>query len=189
MKTEFPKSYLAAAAIFMADKDVRYYLKGVFVECLPNETRLTATDGTIAATLRHKRENEARHDVIVPAEIVAVALKLGRDVLTLEYDGAAWFLADVPFKPVDGTFPPYRRIIPTTWSGEAGHYDPALVARFAKAGKALKRKDVPIIRQSGALSALVHFYDFDDFVGVLMPMRMFNEKHPDVGAPTWGPNV
>lgn len=42
MKTEFPRQNLAAAAQFMADRDVRYYLKGVYVEALPNETRLTA---------------------------------------------------------------------------------------------------------------------------------------------------
>lgn len=188
MKTEFPRTHLAAASHFMADRDIRYYLVGVFVEVLSAETRLVATDGSIVGAVRHKVQNETPFDVIVPASVVKMAIMLkSHDFLTLERDDAGtWRLAGIPFVPVDGRFPDYRRVIPSGWSGAAAHLDPTLLGQFVKAGKALKRKDVPIVRQSGTAGALVHFYAFDDFVGVIMPMRMFTEKLPDLGAPTWG---
>ena len=188
MKTEFPRQYLAAAAHFMADQDVRYYLKGVLVEALPTETRLVATDGAAVGALRHLVENADRFEVIIPAATVALVAKLPSEFLTLERDDAGqWRAGGAPFVPVEGKFPDYRRIIPTGGSGAAGDYDPALVARFAKAAKALKHKGVPIIRQNGKDSALVHFYACDHFVGVVSPYRHFSEKHPDLGAPSWGP--
>lgn len=142
----------------------------------------------MAGTLRYVRQNETTADVIVPAEVVAIAVKMPADFVVLECEAGRWSLAGIPFVPVDGKFPDYRRVIPTAWSGAAGNYDPALVQKFVKAGKALKLKGAPLVRQNGEHgAALVHFYASDNFVGVLMPLRMFTEKTPDLGAPTWGP--
>lgn len=187
MKIQFPRTYLAAAAQFMADSDIRYYLNGMCVEVLPTETRLVATDGHICGVLRWPTKNETiPRELIIPAATVALVCKMKGDFVELAHeDGRGWSLDGVPFAPVDGKFPAYRRIIITRPSGEAGHYRADLIARFAKAGKALKRRDQPIIRQNGTNGALVHFYAFDDFIGVLMPMNHFTEKSPDLGFPTW----
>jgi DNA polymerase-3 subunit beta len=189
LKTQFPRTYLAAVAHFMADQDVRYYLKGVYVEALSLEVRLVATDGNVLTAMRHLGENAESFDVIIPADTVALVSKMKLDFLDLERDDTGvWRLAGIAFVPVDGRFPDYRRVIPTGWTGEAAYFSAELFARFAKAGRTLKFKSNPILRQSGETgSGLVHFYGFDNFVGVLMPLRMFTEKMPDLGAPTWGP--
>lgn len=188
MKTEFPRQYLAAAAVLMAVNEARYYLNGVLVESMPCETRIAATDGNVAGVLRHERMNSDNFEVIVPAGVIAIAVKLPGEFLALECADGKWSLGGVPFVPVDGKFPDYRRVIPSACSGERGDFNPELLMRFVKVGKALKRRDSPILRQNGTGSALVHFYAFDNFVGVCMPMRMFTEKTPDLGVPTWAQN-
>lgn len=187
MKTEFPTTRLAAVAHFMADTDFRYYLKGLFVEALSTETRLVATDGSAAAVARWAIQNDAPFDVIVPRDIVLMAVKLKQEFIALECDaGGVWSLGGIRFTPVDGRYPDYRRIFPTSVSGKPGYYSADYLARLAKAGKSLKFKSNPIVRQNGNHCAVGHFYAFDDFVAVIMPLCMFTEKMPDLGMPTWG---
>jgi len=187
MKTEFPRAYLAAANCFIGIKDIRYYLCGVLVESLLTETRLAATNGNIAAVLRHALANEDRFEIIIPAATVALALKMPGEFMTLEKIGDKWSLAGIAFVPIDGKFPDYRRIVPSNCSSDAASgFAPDLLMAFAKAGKALKIKAHPIARQNGKDAALVHFYAFDNFVGVLMPLNHFTAKFPDLGMPSWG---
>jgi hypothetical protein len=137
MKTEFPRTHLAAVSHFMAVKDIRYYLNGLYVEMLAGETRLVATDGTVLGATRHAVDNAHLGQVIVPAATVALAVKMPGEFLVLERGaGGNWYLAGIPFTPVDGLFPSYRRVIPSTWSGAAGHYNPELLMRFVKAARA-----------------------------------------------------
>jgi DNA polymerase-3 subunit beta len=186
MKTEFPTTRMAAVAHFMADLDVRYYLKGVFVEALSTETRLVATDGCAAAVARHAIENTESFAVIVPRDVVLMAAKMKQELIALECDaGGVWSLGGIRFTPVDAHFPDYRRIFPGTVSGEPGYYGTDYLARLAKAGKSLKFRSNPIVRQNGTGVAVCHFYGFDDFVAAIAPLRMFTEKMPDLGMPTW----
>lgn len=186
MKIQFPRTYLAAAAQFMAANNIRYYLNGVYVEILTGATRLVAIDGHICGVLRWPTANDEMCDVIIPAATVALVCKMKGDFVELAHEeGRGWSLDGVPFAPVDGKFPPYRRIIVTQPSGEAGNYNPELLMRFVKAARALKLRGVPIVRQNGDHGALVHFHDFDNFTGVCMGMRHFTEKSPDLGIPTW----
>lgn len=187
MQTTFPRKFLLAASNLMAKSDLRYYLVGVLVESLPGETRLAATDGAVAGVFRSPRANEDRFEVIIPAAIIAIVVKLKSEVLGLECVDGRWSVGGMAFVPVDGKFPDYRRIIQTPPAvPAAGNYAVELLARFAKTGKDLGIRSNPIVRQNGEHSALVHFYAFDDFVGVLMPLRMFTEKMPDLGFPNWG---
>lgn len=186
LKTEFPRAHLAAVSNFMASKDIRYYLVGVCAEVLPTETRLVATDGLAVGATLHKRDNDERFEVLIPEATVDLALGTKVPFIDLTRDDAGqWRLAGIPFMPIDGRFPDYRRIFPTTWSGAAAHFDPNLVMRFVKAAKALGHKGVPIVRNNGNENALVHFYNVDCFLGVLGPYNHFREKCPDIGAPTW----
>lgn len=187
MKTEFPRAYLAAAACFSGTKDIRYYLNGVLCECLPTETRLASTNGSIAGVLRHVLANVDRFEIIIPSATVALALKMPLDLMTLECTDGQWSIAGINFTPIEGKFPDYRRIVPANCSGEPSPgFSPELLSAFAKAGKALKLKSHPIVRQNGKDAALVHFYGFDQFVGVLMPYNPFTVKFPDLGTPSWG---
>lgn len=192
MKVSLNSKHLKAATCCAATQDVRYYLNGVLAEVRASEVRLVATNGSIAAVLRtvnHTDANPVFPDVIIPAETIKQALITKNESLTLEFnpDGKAWSLGGVSFKPVDGPFPAYRRIIPCAASGEAAHFDTDLIVAFMKAGKAIGHKGNPIIRHNGGGNAQVSFYGREEeFVGVIMPFRMFSEKHPDPGLIQWG---
>lgn len=192
MKITLNAKHLKAAAIFAAGHDVRYYLRGVLAEVRPSETRLVATDGICAAVLRDTvlvGEQPNMPDVIIPSETVKLALLTKSQVLALALsDEGKWSLAGISFVPVDGKFPDYRRIIPSQASGEAGYFDTEILGRFLKAAKALGTRRQPILRQNGTGGgAQVQIPGhFDEFVGVIMPMRMFDEKNPDPGVSTWG---
>lgn len=187
MQASILSKHLRAAACCAASADVRYYLNGVFIEVRATETRCVATTGEIAAVLRQRVEQDAMPEVIVPNEAVKLALARKSEVMTLEFCGGKWALGGIPFIPVEGKFPPYRRIIPIQVNGLAGHYDAQLIAPFAKLAKALGAKGTPVIRQNGEGAAQVQLLGFiDEFVGVLMPLRLFNEKRPDPGLCGWG---
>lgn len=188
MQASIPRKHLSAAAVFAGAQGIRYYLNGVFVEVHQAEVRCVATDGSMAGVCRSLTEQEEMPDVIVPNETIKVVLAANKsEVLALEFEGGKWSIGGIPFKPVDGTYPDYRRIIPREHSGKAAQFNPAFIAAFAKAGKALGFKSAPIIRHNGEGGAQVQFYGCDDFVGVIMPLRAFNEKYPDTGLIQWGP--
>lgn len=187
MKTTFPRSYLAAALHGAGDRDVRQYLNGVLVEVNEVETRLVGCNGHMASVLRVVQKGDAIFALIVPRATVELALKMKIETMALDCVDSVWSLCGLRFQPVDGRFPDYRRIIPGSATGEAAHYHPDLVGRLAKIGKELKTRSIPIIRHSGKQAALVHFYQRDEFVGVVMPFDIFTEKSPDIGFPTWGP--
>jgi DNA polymerase-3 subunit beta len=187
MQAAILSKHLRAAACCAAAADVRYYLNGVYIEVRATETRCVATTGEIAAVLRQRVHQDAMPEVIVPNEAVKLALTRKTEVLTLTFEDGKWSLGGIFFTPVDGKFPPYRRIIPVQASGLAGHYDVQLLAAFAKLAKALGAKGTPVIRQNGEGAAQVQLVGFtEEFVGVIMPLRLFNEKRPDPGMSAWG---
>lgn len=180
-------AHMKAAAYCAADKDIRYYLNGVLVETTPTEQRIVATDGHCAAVLRQKLEQPALPEVIIPNATIKLALGTKSATLALRFDAGAWSLGGVPFVPVDGKFPDYRRIIPTQATGEAAQFNVDLLAKFTKAAKALGHKGPPIVRHNGNGGAQIQLYGRDDeFVGVIMPLRAFTEKRPDTGMSSWG---
>ncbi len=190
MPIQIQRKQLQAALLFAGNRDVRYYLNGVLVEPSPASTRLAATDGNFAAVQRHAALNADVPAMIIPREACAAACKLMVDVLTVEPNGEGYSIGGaanrILFSPVDGRFPDYRRILVTQFSGEAAMFNPDLLVEFAKAGRLLGRRDSPLIRQNGKGSALVHFYNYDDFIGIVMPLNLFTEKQPDLGWPAWG---
>lgn len=192
MEVSIQANHLRAAACCAAMQDIRYYLNGALVEVRATETRIVATDGNMAAVLRDEvlvGRQEPMPDVIIPNATIKLALGLKSKVLSLVFDaeGKKWSLGGIPFTPCDGLFPAYRRIVPCTHTGEAAQFNPEFIAAFAKIGKALGTRNNPIIRHNGSGAAQVSFYGFEnEFVGVLMPLRAFTEKHPDPGLIQWG---
>jgi DNA polymerase-3 subunit beta len=81
---------------------------------------------------------------------------------------------------VDGSFPDYRRVVPTDLDGKPAQYNPAYLADFAKARQELTGhkldkdgKTSPIVRYNGGSPAVVDFAYETGFqaIGVLMPIR------------------
>ncbi|QBE66826.1 hypothetical protein [Pseudoduganella lutea] len=180
--------HLKAAALCAATKDIRFYLNGVFVEFLLEETRLVATDGNIAAVLRDEQKHTLDQCVslIIPNDVIKRALtgwKSGGSSLE-SLNGGLWSLNSVVFTPMDGRFPDYRRIVPTKASGAVGQFDPELLAVFGKVAKALGQKTSAVhIWHSGTDAAAVQVLGRPEFTGVMMPLK--KPKEAPVMS-TWG---
>lgn len=187
MKVSIVRRNLLAVAVAAAVQDVRCYLKSVLVEISATETRLVATDGAILAAIRTSAENETTEpfSFMIPVETISRVKSSGSDVISLEIEKDRYALDGVAFSPVDGKFPDYRRVIPKYVNGEPSFFDPELVARFAKIGKTLKAKGSTWIRQNGKNdAAVVLISGFEDFIGVLMPVRETEKaKCPEI--PAW----
>ena len=184
----FPLLHLQAAALFAAKKDIRYYLQGVLCERRAGVVRLVGTDGSILAVLTS--DLDKGNDVpdaayIIPLDDVTRLIKampksLWSIDLTPTKDDAGYISSPslhalgspVLFKPVDGTFPDWRRVIPR---GEtvpcAAQFNTDLLAPFTKAARLLGSKvSNPYVHHAGEGGALVTL-PTEDFVGVVMPLR------------------
>lgn len=99
IKTEHLKAALLAAG----KKDIRYYLNGVRI----NAKHIVATDGVRMNVIAHGGE-WPHDDVTIPRETVEMAIKL--KLKTLDVTPEA--IGPIAFKPLDGKFPDYTRVMP-----------------------------------------------------------------------------
>jgi hypothetical protein len=84
---------------------------------------------------------------------------------------------------VDGRFPDWRRVTPTSANNEPAQYQPEYVASFGKIGELFGGRNVKcVIHYNGTGAALVTF-PTSEAIGVIMPLRVDNDKHP--GLPAW----
>lgn len=190
MPIQIQRKQLRAALYFAGTADIRQYLNGVYVEPTATMTRLTSTTGSMLSIQRHVAKNADVPAMIVPREVCEQAVALKIEELTIEPLGGRFSIGGAGlnrylFQPLEGRFPDVSRMVPNSPSGVPAHFNPELPMAFVRAGKALGVKGMPIVRQNGNAGAIVHFYAYDDFIGVLMPVSHFTEKRPDIGFPTW----
>lgn len=117
---------LKAVAHAMADRDIRYYLNGVLIECNGSQTRLVATDGYRLHAVVQETTALTVEPVsfIIPADMVKLCIKAKQPrgtkedaVIYLTFD-AGKIEARLPDgtsimgAAVDGKFPDYGRLIP-----------------------------------------------------------------------------
>lgn len=181
---------LKAAILCASSEETRYYLRGVH---LSTSGHMVTTDGHRMFVARLADKPAA--DVIVPYADVVAALKLaGGRAKDIEIDLAANRIGQISFTPVDGTFPDWRRVVPTGLevpnakdpSDNAAHvhFDHRYVGDFAKmaailCGKAVTTTSQSVLHPTSASNpALVTFGDRADCFGVLMPVR----RKPDATA-------
>lgn len=184
MKTyEINIKALRAMLPLAGDRDVRFYLNSVMVEVQQTQTRYVATTGAVLGLYSEPRENDTSEtiQIIVPRDVVK-QLKPNKKMvfgsLVLNDDGTARILnpaseQDIGFKPIDGVFPDYQRVVPKEVDGTAGNYDVELLYQFVEVNKALGAKYPGMIdlQQNGpTAAALVRLTD-PDFTGVVMPYR------------------
>lgn len=194
MRTQINLRTLRAVAIAMSTEDSRYYLNGVLVECRADSVTYVATDGHRMIAMRMAIESPEEFeggiltgDFIIPAEICNAYKPTGKswagDCDVLARDGESLKLAKAGrvFKPVDGTFPDWRRCVPRETSGIVGHYNATYVGDFAKFLKLMGQSGQPFIQHNGESPALVRFASVDSAFAVLMPMRMGARE----GLPAW----
>ena len=171
---------LKAVNLAASTEEARYYLKGVYVEVTASTVTYTATNGHI---LLSRREDSAEPNTltgswIIPSDFIKGA-KPGRgtdyaamvtvpgpnDSKMLAFTGTITGMA----APVEGTFPPYQRIIPATVDGKPGQYDGNYTGTFAKFAKAIGRTYFHI-HHNGESAAPVSF-GHAGTVGIIMPVR------------------
>lgn len=190
MKITIMRDQLVAALCTAGKADIRKNLNGVYLEATNLETRLSSTDGHVAALQRAdaKGDNEVDSVVrmIIPRDAVE-RVKVSKTLPTVEIndEGGQWglvdFLTRTPFTPLEGTFPDCHRVLPRSTSGEAAQFDPDLIAKFAKAAKVLgatyRSTALVAIGHNGRprpgeilqTAALVTLGVLQDYVGVITP--------------------
>jgi len=106
----------------MAQQDIRYYLNGLLVLVEGKQLRLVATDGhRLAYAAMELPASLPRQEVIVPRKTVLELSKLLADndeevriELSTAQASFAFGSVELVSKLVDGKFPDYTRVIPTT---------------------------------------------------------------------------
>jgi DNA polymerase III sliding clamp (beta) subunit (PCNA family) len=184
-----PTDLLKAALVCASSEETRYYLRGVY---LSTSGHMVTTDGHRMFVARLAERPTI--DVIVPHDAVAAALKMaGARAKDIEIDLAANRIGQIQFVPVDGTFPDWRRVVPTgeetpstnpdaNDGPEHAHFDHRYVGDFAKmvtilCGKASTTQSA-LHPRTASDPCLVTFGERADCFGVLMPVR----RKPDVQA-------
>lgn len=167
-----PTDLLKAALLCASTEQTRYYLCGVH---LSTSGHMVTTDGHRMFVARLNDKPTA--DVIIPLGDAQAALKLA-GARCQEIDVTAEKIGQIAYTAVDGTFPDWRRVVPT---GEETHTEPddapahvhfnhAYIGDLAKMGKALG--DASMLHPTSASNpCLVTFGDRADCFAVLMPVR------------------
>ena len=176
---------LKATIPFVSKEETRYYLNGVAFD----HGLLVATDGHKLAAIKPEFYTGADADLfIMPIAVIkqVVAVKSTRKVplyVSIESGEVFWSatvkeggedspaLASFPFKPIDGTFPDWRRVVPKPDSFDKpvqAAFNAAYLGEFKSLGESLKiylnnDANSPCIIRAKSLC-------FEAF-GVLMPMR------------------
>jgi hypothetical protein len=134
---------LETVAATMADKDIRHYLRGVF---LCPTGALVSTDGHRITVVKNGANFAP---AIVPRDVILSVIKLAKQVKHKEQisirqaaDCTGFFLGDycVIGKNVDGKYPDYRRVLPTK-PDFLCNVNPAELARWLKSVAPLVKKD------------------------------------------------
>jgi DNA polymerase-3 subunit beta len=177
MQVTIPLTHLAAALEFAAVRDTRYYLNGVYVD--PRAGNLVATDGH-AAYIGRPGSVTGGGGFTIPRDVCAELVKAGKaakvkTVTLTPVDGLIEVeaLRVAPFKPCEGKFPDWRRVYPTVLTGVAASYNPTLLVKGVKAGKALGVKNAEYnfnFFQNGSDGAVMVLADGEAHA-VIMPFR------------------
>ena len=196
MKTTIETKVLQAALHASATKDIRHYLKGVYVN-FKTDTHFTCagTDGHMLfvgigqTDQLHTNDDLSGLSLIIPNEVIK-KLDKKKPFVTFESLGDnRYILDDQIFTAIDGTFPDIGRVIPETLDSSQSapsQYNPEYLVRAQKALNAYYQnkanKTYPLF-QRGNESGIMHNGTNDAQV-VIMPIRdSFYDKHAGAVQP------
>lgn len=188
---------LHAVSLASSTEETRYYLGGVLVQCRADSVTYVATDSHRLLVVRDmladgQEPNALLGNYIIPLPIcrafkpgkgrhragaadVAEMTKQGEE-LRLQHGSAAQV-----FKPIDGSFPDWARVVPMQLSGQTDHvrktgsdatgitFNPSYVSDFAKFGEIMDCGKPQLAFNSDGPAAVI----FSDarVLGILMPIR------------------
>ena len=196
------RDLLAATAITMATKDVRYYLIGMYFEPNANgSVTLAAADGHRMTVARSEKAFEGQPEApfIAPAGFINAVLKGARRdaTVSITVDGtsltcsAAGAIGTV----IDGRFPDLHRVInesvdfgtPDGAPNGSVCINPEYIGDTAKQSAALGLKKFNVaITQRGQHGAIVRFCSREDIFAIIMPFRPGIENRT---IPVWATNA
>ena len=206
----FDANLYRIATACQSHAEMRYYLNGVFVEpCPAGGVQLTTTDGHRLICIRDETGQADESAIIALSPDALKACKVGkgearrtvtveglaatvRAVVSPDQGEAGDLVAMMARCRIDGTFPDYRRVIPTVEmpSKSIGSYNGNYLGDFAKIVGELEKhfngttRPIAIMRVVGndaGSPALVLFGNVSQAFGVIMPVRG-DETHE---APEW----
>jgi len=190
---------LKAVFPFVSTEETRYYLNGVFF----TEGLLVAMDGRVMAVVKPTGAVGGAEDFILPSAVIRAVLQVKPhktkmpvfveiddekktvSVLHQFEDDPDLILASIPYKPVEGTFPDWRRVFPAygkgcTYQGRATSFNLKYLALFQSFGDLVAF--YPNIDPEGPMLVRAMTKDFDA-VGLIMPWR---HSEPESGVvPEW----
>ena len=194
MKTSVSVKALRAILIAAAKKDVRYYLNGALIETDAAGALLVSTDGhRLHACRSHDAATIPGAPIIIPRDMLETVIRGASKDAMAEISAEAYAGMSAPTVPhtvriersdgmtitgaaVDGTFPDFRRVIPSlnSFSNEPAQFNPLLIADAEKAALLMAgyaRRVAIFVRHNGNGSALVTSKDAPEFLAVVMPRR------------------
>ena len=165
MKILLKISTLKAAEICAAKNDIRYYLNGVCIDVrTDSKLVIVGTDGHAMFVGVDDYEGEwngKQEQIIIPIKTVKHVLKncnkkLSHIALESLLDGEM-ILDTSPFKPIDGKYPDYKKVIPKVESLKSGigDYNPKILMRGNKAMIKASGHEYPMFNQHGKKSPAV----------------------------------
>jgi len=176
-----PAAMLKAALICASTEQARYYLNGVYVD---PKGFLVSTDGHRLFCGKIDVADVAPFDGwIIPRDAVKRALTgFKADLIGI----SPAHVGDIACRSVDGSFPDWRRVVPTELSGATAQFNPAYVADMGKIGEILFGRGKPVlpahIHHNGEGPAGVTFPTCADAFAVLMPIRSAHTDPTDAWA-------
>lgn len=177
---------LKAANLFASTEATRYYLAGVLVEVTPRHVTYCATNGHILFAARREVPEDGEDNTLIGSWIIPAATisalkptKGHTDCTLTSSDLASFTLADqMVFKPIDGTFPEWRRSVPTDYSGtmDGVWYSSTYLNVIGKAGEVLSGHKAGYqpnfaFTPNGTSAALARFNGDVNAFAVIMPYR------------------
>lgn len=169
--------HIAAALHTCADRDVRYYLNGIFVD----SRVIVSTEGHCASAYLGEECAEYLPPFIIPTGAAKLIAKIKAPTVTaVAMSGGRIDVGGVVFEPVDGKFPDYKRAFEGK-AGTAAHkaqFNPELAMKFQKVAQALKAPcKVPYLYATeGGMGLRVAIQGKEaEFMGVLMPFELKDE--------------
>lgn len=130
-------SAIKSALMCASKRDIRRYLEGVYVEKRGDHITIVGADGYVMFVCREKAfPSDPDFAVIIPNADASAGITKNKsvcvDVEPMHDD--IWSIGGHLFRPTEGRFPDYRKVIPTGEpSGEIGHFDPEKLLKAFKA--------------------------------------------------------
>jgi DNA polymerase-3 subunit beta len=192
---------IKAVSYAMGNKDLRYYINAVLVEHNGIETRLVATDGHRMHLVRVEHNNALVSEpvkYIIPRDFILQLLKIKfpkgyTKEVTLTFSGDKVSAAlpngnEIVSKLVDGMFPDYCRVIPSSLSGEYAYLKPEyqLDAVHGLIDYSENKTLTIKIKHNGEGAAVL---SYGNYLVLIMPMRVDHSQLSDNPYTAWSSSL